>query len=222
MRERYLRNLGALSEGECETLLAKKVFVAGCGGLGGHIIDMLLRVGVGGMVAADGDVFEVSNLNRQLLSDMTVIGKNKAAVAKAYARRINPDVDFVAIEDFIDDRNVKDMIRGCDIVMDALDNIPARRRLAGACEAAGIPYVYGAICAWVAQAAIALPGDGLLERLYPEGAALNDKSSLAFTPALCASMQAALCTQYLCGRAVESGKLYFFDMLDFDFQVIGI
>ena len=46
----------------------KKVLVAGCGGLGGHLIENLLRIGVGEIVAVDGDVFEPSNLNRQLLS----------------------------------------------------------------------------------------------------------------------------------------------------------
>ena len=67
MDERYVRNLGALSERECNLLRTKTVFVAGCGGLGGYLIEMLLRLGVGTIRAADGDAFEASNLNRQLL-----------------------------------------------------------------------------------------------------------------------------------------------------------
>ena len=52
MEERYIRNLGALTERECALLRTKTVFVAGCGGLGGYLIEMLLRLGVGTIRAA--------------------------------------------------------------------------------------------------------------------------------------------------------------------------
>ena len=107
-----------------------------------------------------------------------------------------------------------------DAVLDALDSIPARRLLANACSSAGIPYVYGAIRGWVAQAAVSIPGDGLIERLYPENVSIRDKSVLSFTPALCASMQAALCVKLLCGRPIESGKLYYFDLQDMEAETI--
>ena len=68
MEERYIRNLGALTEEECVLLRTKTVFVAGCGGLGCYLVEMLLRLGVGSIRAADGDTFETSNLNRQLFS----------------------------------------------------------------------------------------------------------------------------------------------------------
>ncbi len=220
MEERYIRNLGALTEEECAALRTKKIFVAGCGGLGGHIIDMLLRLGVGAVTAADGDVFEPSNLNRQLLSDMTVIGESKAAAAKAHAERVNPGVEFTSVEAFVDESNASSLISGCDVVIDALDNIPSRKLLARLCGEAGIPYVHGAICGWVAQAALLLPGDALLDALYPDGAALADKSSLAFTPTLCAALQTALCVKLLCGRPVEPGRLYYFDLLDMDFETL--
>ena len=89
MEERYIRNLGALTEEECAVLRGKTVFVAGCGGLGGYLIEMLLRLGVGEIRAADGDVFEASNLNRQLLSSPSTLGSGKAAAAAARAKEIN-------------------------------------------------------------------------------------------------------------------------------------
>ena len=82
MEERYIRNLGALTEQECAQLRTKTVFVAGCGGLGGYLIEMLLRLGVGAIRAADGDVFEASNLNRQLLSSTRNLGRSKAEAAQ--------------------------------------------------------------------------------------------------------------------------------------------
>ena len=101
MDERYVRNLGALTEQECTLLGTKTVFVAGCGGLGGYLIEMLLRLGIGTIRAADGDVFEVSNLNRQLLSSPSSLGQSKAEAAASRAALVNPDVRFEAIPEFV-------------------------------------------------------------------------------------------------------------------------
>ena len=220
MDKRYIRNIPALSEQECFLLREKKVFVAGCGGLGGHIIENLTRIGVGSIICADGDVFEESNLNRQLLSEVSVLGKSKAETAAERIRRINPDVQAQAVHAWLDENNAADLISGCDAVLDALDNIPARKMLARACAKAGVPFIHGAIRGWVAQAAVSMPGDHLMDILYPETAAANDKSVLSFTPALCAAIQAALCTKLLCGRPVEAGKLYYFDLQDMEFETI--
>ena len=77
MEARYERNIPALTAAECLALRTKRVLVVGCGGLGGHIIDQLARIGVGFLRVVDGDVFEESNLNRQLFSDVTVLGQPK-------------------------------------------------------------------------------------------------------------------------------------------------
>ena len=117
-------------------------------------------------------------------------------------------------------QKVRTLIADCDIVLDALDNIPSRRLLAAACAEAGIPYVYGAIQGWVAQAAISMPGDRLIDTLYPEEIEILDKSVLSFTPALCASMQTALCVKLLVGRSVQTGTIYYFDLLNQEFETI--
>ena len=105
-------------------------------------------------------------------------------------------------------------------MVDALDNISSRKTLAAACAKAGIPYIYGAISGWVAQAAVSMPGDGLIELLYPEGTILRDKSVLSFTPALCASLQVSLCVKLLTGRPVETGTIYYFDLLNLELESI--
>lgn len=222
MEARYQRNIPALTAAECALLRTKKVAVIGCGGLGGYLVELLARVGVGSITAVDGDVFEPSNLNRQLLSEVSLLGTGKAKAAGERIARINPDVEVRVVEAFLDEENAIDLIAGCDAVLDALDNIEARRILAKACERAGIPYVYGAIRGWVAQAAVSMPGDHLVELLYPEGAVIRDKSVLSFTPSLCASMQAALCVKVLTGRPVETGTLYYFDLLGQEFEAIPL
>lgn len=222
MEGRYLRNIPALTEAECALLRTKKVAVIGCGGLGGHILELLARLGVGELVAVDGDVFDESNLNRQLLAEVPLLGESKARAAKARLERVNPDVAVTAVAAFLDESNAAALIAGCDAVVDALDNIEGRKILSAAAAKSGIPYVYGAIGGWVAQAALSIPGDGLVERLYPEGTVIRDKSVLSFTPALCASMQCALCVKLLTGRKVESGVLYYFDLLEQEFETIPI
>ena len=73
MEPRYERNFPALTEEACQILRKKRVLVVGCGGLGGHLIDMLARIGIGAMRVVDGDVFAPSNLNRQLLSEVPLL-----------------------------------------------------------------------------------------------------------------------------------------------------
>ena len=220
MEDRYLRNIPALSEEECYLLRRKRVLIVGCGGLGGNLISIFLRIGVGYLRIVDGDVFEATNLNRQLFSSIPALGHNKARIANQRASNINPDVQVDVVEEFLTEENALELINGCDVVMDALDNVDGRRILAAACKKAGVPFIYGAISGWVAQAAISMPGDDLIEKLYPEDVVVRDKSVLSFTPSLCASMQASLCIKLLTGRPVETGTIYYFDLLNQEYETI--
>ncbi len=220
MEERYIRNLPALSEEECALLRNKRVAVIGCGGLGGFIIELLSRIGVGCIRCVDGDVFEESNLNRQLLSSCETLGKSKSEAAEERIAAVNSDVKVETVRAFLTDENAVSLIEGCDTVFDALDNIEARISLSKACKAARIPYIYGAIGGWVAQAAVSMPDDDLIELLYPAGTEVKNKSVLSFVPAFCASLQVSLGVRLLLGRAVKSGKIYYFDLLNSEFETI--
>lgn len=208
----YTRNIPALTAEECMLLSGKQVAVIGCGGLGGYLIEYLARIGIGSIRCVDGDVFEESNLNRQLLSTPSLLGTSKAKAAADRIRKINPHVQAEAFPVFLEEANARELITGCDAVLDGLDSIPSRRILAKACNDANIPYIYGAISGWVAQAAVCMPGEDLIGKLYPENAVIQDNSVLSFTPALCASMQASLCVKLLAGRPVETGILHYVDL----------
>lgn len=222
MRPRHIRNLPALSEAECEILSKKRVAVIGCGGLGGYLAELSARVGIGHISLVDGDCFEESNLNRQLYSCPAVLGLSKAEIAAERLRSLDPEISVCAVSAFLDESNAYDIISGCDAVLDGLDKAAARRCLAKACEEAGVPLVHGAIAGWCAQSAVSMPGDGLLDMLYPEGVALEDKSALSFTPAFCAAAQMSLCVRLLTGREVESGRLYCFDLLNMELEQIQL
>lgn len=222
MNPRYVRNIPALTEAECRLLQEKRVLIVGCGGLGGHLADQLARLGVGYLRIADGDTLEPTNLNRQILAEVPLLGLSKARAAAAKILRVNPEVQLDVIDTFLTADNAPSLVSGCDVVLDGLDNIPSRRLLAKAAEKSGIPYVYGAVQGWVAQAAVSLPGDGLLDALYPQDSPAMDNSVLSFTAALCAAMQAALCTKLLVGRPVESSVLYYCDLLSQEFMTIPL
>ena len=222
MDKRYLRNIPALTEEECAVLRKKRVCVVGCGGLGGFIIEFLARIGVGYIRCVDGDVFEDTNLNRQILATVDTLGTGKAQAAKERIGAINPDIEVSAVCEFLTEENAQTFIENCDIVFDALDNVDARRTLAKACEKTEVPYIYGAIGGWIAQTAISMPGDGLVDMLYPIGTEIKNKSVLSFTPAFCAAMQVSLGVKLLVGREVETGKIYYFDLLNQEFETISM
>lgn len=90
--EMTTRNCGFVTEDEQAQLRAACVFIPGVGGMGGAAFMALVRAGVGRFVIADIDVFEVSNLNRQLFARADTIGELKAEAAARLAREINPDV----------------------------------------------------------------------------------------------------------------------------------
>lgn len=223
MEERYARNIPAVSAEEQAVLARKKVLVVGCGGLGGYLIEYLARMGVGEITAADGDVFEPSNLNRQLLSTRDLLGTGKALAARERARAVNPAVAVRAVEAFLDEGNADELVRGRDLALDALDNVPARLVLEDACAREGVPIVHGAIRGWTAQVAVVPPGSGALRRLYGRAAAPAEKTSLPFTPAFCAAVQAAEAVKLLCGRppALE-GKLLLADLRRMDWDLLTL
>src|SRR3954468_2136621 len=86
------RNAGFVTPAEQVVLRNARVFVCGVGGMGGAAIQSLVRAGVGNFSLADMDVFETSNLNRQLFATLDTVGRPKVAATCAAMTRINPDI----------------------------------------------------------------------------------------------------------------------------------
>ena len=223
MQERYIRNLGPLTEEECLLLRQRRVFLAGCGGLGGYLLEHLLRAGVGAITVCDGDTIVPSNLNRQLLADIESLGRSKTEAACARAALVNPEAAVEARPVFLTADNALGLIAGHDLALDALDSPAARRILASACRQAGIPLVHGAIRGWYAQAAVILPDSGMMEQLYPADApAAPDQGSLSPTVGLCAAIQAGEAVKLLCGRPSPlAGRLLWVDLVEQEYQVVS-
>lgn len=215
MTQRYMRNIGPLTLEEQACLSSKTVFIAGLGGLGGYLMEHMLRVGVGRIIVADGDAFNCSNLNRQLLCTESNIGMAKAHAAAHRAASVNPSVTVTTISQFITEENCLDLLSDSDLVLDGLDNIAARRILSHGCDCRGIPLVHGAVRDWYTQICVIPPNSNLLDRIYPPDTQGDGATGcLSPLPALCASMQAAQAILLLCGRKSPLwGKMLLIDLL---------
>ncbi|HML55965.1 MAG TPA: ThiF family adenylyltransferase, partial [Solidesulfovibrio magneticus] len=134
---RYARNLHAFSLAEQARLLASKAALVGLGGLGGGIVENLVRAGVGIIEAADGDVFEESNLNRQLLSRLDAVGRPKAMLAAERAAAVNASVEFRAQAAFLDRAGMDALLDGAAVAVDALGGLKDRPALTAAAAARG-------------------------------------------------------------------------------------
>jgi molybdopterin-synthase adenylyltransferase len=224
--QRYIRNEQMLSREENLRLRDFRVVVAGCGGLGGYIIEMLARLGIGHITAIDGDVFETSNLNRQLLSHPGNLGLSKADQARERVKKINPDVHITAKHETITKNNALSLLRGHDVIADALDNINSRRIIGQAARKLGIPLVHGAIAGWYAQISTIYPGDPTLDSIYPEGfekGAETESGNPSFTPALAASLQVSEILKVLLQKdGVLRNKLLVIDTLHHDYQIVEL
>ena len=226
MKERYIRNIEAVSEDENAALFDKKVCIIGCGGLGGYIIEILARIGIGNLIVVDGDVFEESNLNRQLLSKTDLLGKSKAESAYRRVLEINPEVKVKYIYDFLDESNYSEIINNSDVAVDALDNIKTKKFLQKACEELGIPLVHGAIGGWYGQVTTIFPGDRTLDIIYKgeeEKGQEKVLGNLPFTASYTASLQSAEVIKLLIKRGdLLRKKVLFMDLLNNESEIINL
>ena len=221
--DRYLKNKNLLSAEENQRLKTFKVCVVGCGGLGGYLIEMLGRLGIGMITAIDGDVFDVSNLNRQLLSDESLIGKGKAEAAVQRMARVNSEIRVVGQNCFLTDDNCDDLISGHDLIFDALDNMKTRRILEAHCTTCNIPLIHGAIAGWYAQVCTIMPGDGIFDKIYPADMEKGIETELgnpSFTPALAASIQVSEGIKLLFGKGdLLQNKLLTINLLNHEYEI---
>ena len=226
MNRRYERNITALSVEENERLKDFKICVIGCGGLGGYIIEHLGRIGIGHITAVDGDVFEESNLNRQLLSDEPELGQSKAKAAEKRMSKVNSSIKVNAVYEYITEENSEKIISGHDIVIDALDNIPSRLIIEEAAQKLKIPLVHGAIAGWYGQVMVILPGSPIFSKIYSQNTNKGMETQLGnlpFTAAAVAAVQAAEAIKVLLGRSgVISGKLLTLDLLSQEYETFDI
>ncbi len=154
MTEKYDKNIYWEMINRQKEILNKKeqiklknsiITVIGCGGIGGSAIEMLARMGVNKLKIVDKDKFDVSNINRQLMSSMDTIGLAKTEVTKKIITSINPFLDVETFNTELNQENVNEIIAGSNVIVDALDNLTARIITSRCALKLKIPFIHGAI-----------------------------------------------------------------------------
>lgn len=120
----FERLITLIGEDNVNKLKKANVLIVGLGGVGGYALETLVRSGIYNLTIVDGDIVELSNLNRQIISKSDVIGRPKALVAQARTLEINPDVNLKVINEFISEDNFSLLnIDSFDYVIDACDDL---------------------------------------------------------------------------------------------------
>lgn len=224
MENRYKKNLNSITKEECKKLQGFNVCVVGCGGIGGYVIEMLARIGVLNITGIDYDVFDLTNLNRQIISHTTNIHEKKALEAKKRVFAINPDVYFTPICEKVTSENAIDILAGNNIIIDACDNISTRFILEEACNKLETPLIHGAISGWYGQVSTIMPYDNTISKIYANMTDTDIDTSLgnpAFTPALVASIQVSEAIKVLLDKGdTLHKKLLTVDLLNMNFDII--
>jgi molybdopterin/thiamine biosynthesis adenylyltransferase len=213
--ECYERNFPSLSIQEQLRLFDSSVLIAGLGGLGGAQAVLLARVGVGRFLLADGDVFTLSNLNRQCLATRPTLGENKAQIAAAHLHEINPALRAEAIPNYLKPENLPEYLTQVQVAVDGLDNLNSRRELFAAAQKAGVPLIHGAVVDRFGQVTTVMPDDpDGFATIYANTARKHEggREILAPVVALTASLQAQEAIRVLLGKPpVYHGRLAYFD-----------
>ena len=137
-----------------------KVTIVGVGGLGCPVALYLTAAGVGRITLIDKEKIELSNLNRQVLHWSVDIGKFKTFSAIEKLSKLNPLIKFESYEEEIEKENIRELIKGSNVVVDCLDNWKTRFILNEACVSERIPLVHAGVHSWYGQITTIMPGKG--------------------------------------------------------------
>lgn len=151
-----------------EKLRNSKVCVVGVGGIGNPVVTQLTAMGVGKIRIVDRDVVEISNLHRQHLYTEQDIGKVKVEAAIEHLKRRNTDVEIEALPISITTYTAENIVKGFDVVIDALDSIDARYALNDACIKQHIPLIYAGALGMLGSVCTILPNESACLRcIFP-------------------------------------------------------
>jgi molybdopterin/thiamine biosynthesis adenylyltransferase len=215
--ERYLSHGHSLNLDQQLWLCVGKVLILGCGGLGGVLINLLSRAGVGFLRLVDGDVFAPANLNRQWFCDADSIGRPKVQVSAARLERLNPFTRVEAVAEPLTDSNALTLMANVDLALDALDNIDSRLVLGRIARECQIPFVHAAVAGWCGQVSTFLPDSRRRLTDVYGGRQERDTAEIATgiigtTAALMGSLQAAEAIRLLTGQPpAYADGLYYLD-----------
>ena len=137
--ERLERLIGSSN---LEKLHTKTVLVLGIGGVGGFVVESLVRSGIGNIIIVDNDIVDETNINRQIIALKSTIGKKKVDVLEKRIKEINEDCNVVKIDEFITPDNIDILFNhNIDYLVDACDNVETKKSIIKECIKRKIKFI---------------------------------------------------------------------------------
>ncbi len=205
-------------------LKESRVFVAGIGGLGCPVAMNLAQAGVGHLKICDTDTVEVTNLNRQFLHGEGSIGVSKVLSAEKSLLSINSDIDVVTVEREITAENVDELAGDAHIIVDCLDNFPARYAINRCAVRRGIPLVHGAVWGMEGRVTVFHPPEApCLECIFPDVSDAVETPVLGGVTCATGSIQAIEAISFLAGFDMAlKGRMLIMDFSCMCFNELAI
>jgi len=224
-RHILLQDVGV--EGQ-ERINAGRVLIVGAGGLGAPVAFYLAAAGVGTIGIIDGDMVDLSNLQRQIIHFTADVGKSKVISAKEKIALLNPDVKVNAIQDLFTSANALDLVKDYDFIIDGTDNFPVKFLINDACVLAGKPFSHGGILRFDGQTFTHVPGSACYRCLFnsppPPNAVptCSQAGVLGAIAGMLGTIQAAEALKYLTGVGeLLTNRLLSFNAKTMNFRTVN-
>lgn len=229
--ERYsrhilLQDIGV--EGQ-EKISQGKILVIGAGGLGAPVLLYLAAAGVGTLGIIDGDVVDLSNLQRQVIHFTPDVGKPKVQSAKEKIQQINPDVKVITYHEFFTAENAFEIIKDYDFIIDGTDNFPVKFLINDACVLAKKPFSHGGILRFDGQTMTHQPGTACYRCVFnappPPNAVptCSQAGVLGAIAGMLGTIQAAEALKFLTGTGdLLTNRLLTFNAKTMDFRTVKV
>lgn len=212
--DRYSRllQLDDITPEKLNLLKCKKVLIIGVGGVGQTVSTYLVTNGATNLTIIDFDKVELSNLNRQILLTEKDIRKDKVEVVKCALLARNSEAHITSHNFKVDDSNISELIKGFDLVVDAVDNWKSKLLISEACRFANIPLLHigvdgykGQCCLFVNKALKDIVNNNILSS--PKDGVLGPMVGLV------SSYASLMAIKYLIDEKVETDSLHYYDHL---------
>lgn len=225
--ERYSRHIILQDvgvEGQ-QKILEGKVLIVGAGGLGSPVALYLAAAGVGTIGLIDGDVVDMTNLQRQIIHFTPDVNKAKVQSAKEKITQINPDVKVVTYETLLTVENIFEIIEQYDFIIDGTDNFATKFLVNDACVIAKKPFSHGGILRFEGQTFTYVPGHGCYRCIFnapPPANAVPTCSQagvLGSIAGMLGTIQATEALKFFVGKGkLLTNRILIFDALEMEFR----
>ena len=220
-RQILIKQIGESGQNHLER---SKVVVIGAGGLASPVLTYLACAGIGIITLVDYDTVTESNLNRQFLYHEKDIGKSKALIAGEVLNGLNSGLKINRISEKVEENNIKDIIKGADVVIDCVDNVETRLIVNRGCLSKDIPFIEGGVNGFYGFVMSVNREAPCLECIgYANTKLKRPGPALGAVVGVIGSLQAVECMKILLGlEGVLYGKMLNYDGIAVDFETVEI